>query len=211
MTRRRRKERQARPDLNRQDRLRPEFLSMVGQELRRPLTAIKGSAALWLGAGPAPDPAEAKRFCRVISEQVDHMQRLISDLLDAGRIRAENGGAGRGAPELFVLGDLIIDHGRRRATLAGNPLSLTASEYKLLRILSVNAGRCVTYPSLIRQLWDSPDAGDSDGVRTFVKQLRRKLGDDPRRPVYIANERGVGYRMRRRPGHRQGPASGSPS
>ena len=474
--------------LEEQDRLRSEFLSMVSHELRTPLAAIKGSTAIWMGAGETPDPAEAQKFCRVVDEQVDHMHRLISDLLDAGRIDAgmlsvspaptelpalvekardaflsggsahpilidlphdlprvladgrrivqvlnnllanaarhspgsapirvaaardgrqvtvsvtdegrgvpaeqlpqlfrryailggaeeqpnlrrsglglsickglveahggriwaESGGAGQGArfsftipvagedgatagsapdrgaasgsaarglpilvvdddvrmlrflrealkeagyspivtgdprelsrlirtesprlvlldlmlpgadgiellesvpelsdlpvifisaygrdetvaralergavdylvkpfsateltariqaalraradPEPFVLGELAIDYHGRLVTLAGSRLRLTASEYELLRILSVNAGRCVTYQSLIRQMWDRPDEGDSDGVRTFVKQLRRKLGDDPRRPVYIENERGVGYRMR---------------
>ena len=49
--------------------------------------------------------------------------------------------------------------------------------------------------SLIRRLWNGPDAGDPDRVRTFVEQLRRKLGDDPARPRYILNERGVGYRV----------------
>ena len=49
--------------------------------------------------------------------------------------------------------------------------------------------------SLIRQLWHGPDSGDPDKVRTFVKQLRRKLGDDPAQPVYIQNVRAVGYRM----------------
>ena len=56
-------------------------------------------------------------------------------------------------------------------------------------------GRVSTYESLIRQIWNGPDPGDPDRVRTFVKQLRRKLGDDPARPRYILNERGVGYRV----------------
>ena len=125
---------------------------------------------------------------------VDYLVKPFSATELTARIRAAL--RARAAPEPFVLGDLTIDHDRRRVTLAGSRLRLTASEYELLRILSVNAGRCVTYQSLIRQMWDRPDEGDSDGVRTFVKQLRRKLGDDPRQPVYIANERGVGYRMR---------------
>ena len=97
--------------------------------------------------------------------------------------------------EPFVLGDLAIQYERREVTVADHPVRLTATEYELLRILSVNAGRVLTYDALIRQLWEGPDSGDSDRVRTFVKQLRRKLGDDPAQPTYIQNVRAVGYRM----------------
>ena len=98
-------------------------------------------------------------------------------------------------PQPFTLGDLAIQYEQRRVTVAGHPVRLTATEYELLRILSVNPGRVLTYDSLVRQMWNPPDYGDPDRVRTFVKQLRRKLGDDPARPRYIRNERGVGYRM----------------
>ncbi len=98
-------------------------------------------------------------------------------------------------PETFVLGDLEIHYDERQVTVGGHPVRLTATEFDLLRLLSVNAGRVMTYDSLIRQLWDGPDPGDPDRVRTFVKQLRRKLGDDPAKPKYILNERSVGYRV----------------
>ena len=100
-------------------------------------------------------------------------------------------------PETFVLGDLKIHYDERQVTVGGRPVRLTATEFDLLRLLSVNAGRVMTYDSLIRQLWNGPDPGDPDRVRTFVKQLRRKLSDDPKRPAWILNERGVGYRMRK--------------
>ena len=98
-------------------------------------------------------------------------------------------------PEPFVNGSLVIDYEQRKVTLAGHPVSLTAGEYDLLRILSENVGRVVTYDLLIRQMWSGPDSGDPDRVRTFIKQLRRKLEDEPARPTYILNVRGVGYRM----------------
>ena len=101
----------------------------------------------------------------------------------------------RARPEPFVLGDLTIHYEQRRVSVAGRPVQLTVTEYELLRILSVNAGRVVTYDSLVRQMWSGPDYGDPDRVRTFVKLLRRKLGDDSAQPAYILNERGVGYRI----------------
>ena len=98
-------------------------------------------------------------------------------------------------PETFVLGELAVHYEERRVTVAGRPAPLTATEYELLRLLTLNAGRVSTYESLIRQLWDGPDSAEPDRVRTFVKQLRHKLGDDPARPAYILNVRGVGYRV----------------
>ena len=64
-------------------------------------------------------------------------------------------------------------------------------------MLSVNAGRALTYPSLLRQAWGGRrrDASDPKLVRAVVKRLRGKLGDDATRPAYILNQRGVGYRM----------------
>ena len=100
-------------------------------------------------------------------------------------------------PETFVLGDLAVHYEERRVTVGDRPVPLTATEFELLRLLTVNAGRVSTYESLIRQLWNGPDTADPDRVRTFIKQLRRKLGDDPKRPAYILNERGVGYRVPR--------------
>ena len=101
----------------------------------------------------------------------------------------------RTGSEPFVLGDLTVHYKERRVTVGGRPVRLTATEYELLSILTMNAGQVSTYKSLIRRLWNGPEAGDPDRVRTFIKQLRRKLGDDPARPAYILNERGVGYRV----------------
>ena len=101
----------------------------------------------------------------------------------------------RAGAEPFVSGDLAIDYERRLVTVAGSPVRLTAREYELLRVLSVNAGRVVTYAALLRQVWENGSTGGVEPVRDFVKKLRRKLGDDAANPRYIANERGVGYRM----------------
>ena len=97
--------------------------------------------------------------------------------------------------ESFRLGDLTIDYGGRRVTVAGRPVKLTATEYNLLRVLSLNAGRVCTYDALLRQVWVRRESGDARLVNAFVKSLRRKLGDDAAHPAYIFTERQVGYRM----------------
>ena len=106
----------------------------------------------------------------------------------------------RAGPDRFVLGDLAIDYEGRQVTVAGGPVKLTPTEYTLLKVFSLNAGRVLTYDTLIRQVWDGEETGGVEVVRTFVKRLRNRLGDDTANPVYIHTERGVGYRMTR-PSH----------
>ena len=103
----------------------------------------------------------------------------------------------RADPARFVLGILAIDYDRRRVTVAGREVELTATEYELLRALSLNAGRVTTSETLLNRVWPGRSNGDTKVVRAFVKQLRRKLGDDAASPAWIFNERGVGYRMPR--------------
>ena len=97
-------------------------------------------------------------------------------------------------PDAFELRDLVIRYDERHATLAGEPLVLTPTEYNLLRVLSLTAGRVASYDELRRRVWAGREHAEPS-VRTFVRKLRRKLGDDPADPFYIRNERGVGYRM----------------
>ena len=68
------------------ERLRVEFLGMIGNELRSPLAAIKGSATTLLQGGSSVDPAEMAQFFRIIDEQADYMRELLSDLVDVVRI-----------------------------------------------------------------------------------------------------------------------------
>ena len=101
----------------------------------------------------------------------------------------------RAEPEPFVLGELAIRYDRRRVSVAGRPVDLTATEYELLRVLSLGAGRVVTFDSLIRQVWHGRKHGNQKLVRAFIRSLRSKLGDDAAAPAYIFSERGIGYRM----------------
>ncbi len=99
-------------------------------------------------------------------------------------------------PEPFSVGELAIDYERRRVTLAGRPVDLTATEYEVLRVLSANAGRVLTYGALLRQAWGRhPGHAAPKRVHAVVKRLRRKLGEDAARAAYVLTERGVGYRM----------------
>ena len=100
-------------------------------------------------------------------------------------------------PQPLELGDLVFDHEQRRVTLAGQRVELTLIEYKLLREPAPNAGRVMTHETLLRRVWLRRGNADIQLLRSFVKQLRRKLADHPASPSYIFTVRGVGYRMAR--------------
>ena len=111
--------------------------------------------------------------------------------------------ASAGEPsEPFALGDLVIDYAERRVSVAGRAIHLTPTEYELLFELSVNAGRVLTFDALLDRVWGLGRSGDRGSVRTYVKRLRRKLGEDAGNPKYIFAEPRVGYRM---------PKGGEPS
>jgi two-component system, OmpR family, KDP operon response regulator KdpE len=93
-------------------------------------------------------------------------------------------------------GDLAIDLEKRLVTVAGREVHLTPTEYELLRYLAVHAGKLITHTILLREVWGSYAVGEPQNTRYVVAQIRRKLGDDPARPRYIATEPGVGYRLR---------------
>ena len=103
----------------------------------------------------------------------------------------------RDEPASFRLGDLTIDYGDRRATLAGRDAGLTSTEYEVLRLLSLRPGRLLTNAQLLDSVWGETGAGGTARLRTIIKKLRRKLGDDAANPAWIFSERGVGYRLSR--------------
>ena len=129
------------------------------------------------------------------SGAVDYIVKPFSPTELVARIRAALRSRPGAAP--FVLGDLAIDPRQRSVSVSGRAVTLTAKEFDLLHILAINQGRVVTTGTLLRQVWGRYDANDTNRVRTTVKQLRAKLGDDAAAPDYIFNERGVGYRFAR--------------
>ena len=97
--------------------------------------------------------------------------------------------------EPYVLAELTIDYAERRVTLAGQPVELVAKEYQMLSTLSAGGGRVLTYAQLLDRIWGKRADADLRPMRTIVRKLRRKLGDDADQPTYIFTEARVGYRM----------------
>ena len=121
----------------------------------------------------------------------DYIVKPFSPTELVARVRAAL--SRRPETEPFVSGELRIRYDRRQVSLAGRRVVLTATEYEFLRVLARNAGRVVTQEALARQVWGLRGGRKSEAVRTYVKRLRRKLGDDAANPTYVFNERGVGY------------------
>ena len=99
--------------------------------------------------------------------------------------------------EPYRLEELTIDYAERRVTVAGEPVRLTPLEYRMLAELASNGGRVLTHRHLLRRLWGIRNDSDLRPMRTVIKSLRSKLGDDSKNPTYIFTEPRGGYRMAR--------------
>ncbi|MBA8886644.1 two-component system KDP operon response regulator KdpE [Dokdonella fugitiva] len=99
------------------------------------------------------------------------------------------------ASPVFDDGTLQVDLARREVKLRGEVLVLTRKEYALLALLVGHAGRVVTQPQILREVWGPTHEHDTHYLRILVGKLRQKLGDDPTAPRWIATEPGVGLRL----------------
>jgi two-component system KDP operon response regulator KdpE len=99
-----------------------------------------------------------------------------------------------GEQPIFRVGDLSVDLVRRIVRKADKEVKLSPKEYDLLRLLVQHAGKVLTHKYLLRELWD--DLTDTQYLRVYVRQLRRKIETDAERPQHIMTETGVGYRLR---------------
>lgn len=97
---------------------------------------------------------------------------------------------------ILQVGNLQMDVSRRLVTVDENPISLTPTEYEILRLLLQNAGKVLTHRQLLRQVWGTAYEGEMHILRVNISNLRRKIEPDPSRPHYLLTEPGVGYRLR---------------
>ena len=96
---------------------------------------------------------------------------------------------------IVEAGPLKIDLAWRVVTRDGEDVKLTATEFNLLAYLVSNRGRVLTHQSILKQVWGPADANHTEYLRVYVRQLRKKLEEDPDQPKYILTEPGVGYRF----------------
>jgi len=96
---------------------------------------------------------------------------------------------------LIKSDDLEIDLEARTVKKKNELLKLTATEYNLLALLARNEGKVLTHQYLLRAIWGPGFINQSQYLRVFIAQIRKKIEDDPNRPVHLLTESGVGYRF----------------
>jgi len=96
---------------------------------------------------------------------------------------------------VLTFGELSIDLANRVVKKSNEPVKLTATEYSLLVLLAKNEGKVLTHQYLLKEVWGPSYLLQSQYLRVFIAQLRKKIEDDPNRPAYIMTESGVGYRF----------------
>ncbi len=117
----------------------------------------------------------------------------VEELLARCRLLARRGGSVQAAPAVLAYADLEIDDDTHRATRQGRHLQLSATEYRLLRYLLLNAGRVISRQQILDRVWDGSSVAESN-VESFVSLLRRKV--DAIDPKLIHTVRGFGYVLR---------------
>jgi two-component system KDP operon response regulator KdpE len=118
----------------------------------------------------------------------------MEELLARARAALRRAGPDEPSQPTLTYGRLEIDLARRLVTLDGEQLHLTPTEYALLEALVSNPGKLLTHQWLLRRVWGQGYGTETTYLRTYVRALRRKLGDDASSPELIVTEPGVGYR-----------------
>jgi len=97
---------------------------------------------------------------------------------------------------VVTTADFTLDFGDHRATRGGDEVRLTPTEWRLLAALAQSPGRLVTHAELLRAAWGPAYGRESNYLRVYANQLRRKLEPDPSHPRYLVTEPGIGYRLK---------------
>jgi two-component system KDP operon response regulator KdpE len=116
----------------------------------------------------------------------------------AARVRAavrRSSAAQSDSETVIQIGDIELDPARRLASKAGAQVHLTPKEFDLLHFLMAHAGLPMTHVRLLHAVWGPEYGGELEYLRTFVRQLRKKLEEDPAEPEYLLTDSHVGYRF----------------
>ena len=99
--------------------------------------------------------------------------------------------------EIFKMGKLLVDITKHQLTADGNQVDLTPTEYDILKLLILNAGKIVTHKQILREVWNKSEGleGVLHLLRVTISNLRSKIEPNPNRPTYVLTEPGIGYRL----------------
>lgn len=120
----------------------------------------------------------------------------IEELLARVRVGLRHAAHRKGEQSKVVkAGPLTIDLAWHIVKRGDEEIKLTGIEYRLLSYLAANHGRVLTHQSILSHVWGPADADHTEYLRVYMRQLRKKLEQDPERPQYILTEPGIGYRF----------------
>jgi two-component system, OmpR family, KDP operon response regulator KdpE len=98
-------------------------------------------------------------------------------------------------PSILRSGNLTIDIEKRQVKMEGQEIKFTPKEFDVLKFLVKNAGKVITHRALLQAVWGSQSSEQTEYLRVFINQIRRKIEPDPQNPKYILTEPWVGYRF----------------
>lgn len=149
------------------------------------LTVLKEKANVVRGLALGADEFVAKPFRP--GELVARIQALLR--------RADMTKASSNRTSFYDDGNLAIDFERQQVYLQGQPVNLSPTEFRLLACLVRDAGRVVPHKTLLTRVWGPEYADETHYVKLYIRYLRQKIEECPRRPKYVLTEWGVGYRF----------------
>jgi two-component system KDP operon response regulator KdpE len=95
----------------------------------------------------------------------------------------------------IVIGDILLDPGRHLVEKKGRAVHLTPKQFELLHFLMANAGRPIPHAKLLRSVWGPEYGNELEYLRTFIRQIRIKIEEDPANPKYLLTDSHIGYRF----------------
>jgi DNA-binding response OmpR family regulator len=98
-------------------------------------------------------------------------------------------------PPILTVGELSIDFVQRKVTIEGEEVNLSPTEYRLLQCLAVNAGRVVVQEELQEKVWGPEYREHYEGLRVYIRRLRKKIEPDPEHPIFVITRPGIGYML----------------
>lgn len=118
---------------------------------------------------------------------------LLARIRVALRHSKQSNKATDGYEGVFSVGELKIDFEKHCVSISDNEVHLTPIEFKLISLMVKNAGRVLTHKFIIKEIWGESSVNDTQSLRVFMANIRRKIEKDPTNPRYIFTEVGVGY------------------